>query len=518
MNATLRVPLDLRDEATGYSVAEMCYSNLSDFWYWYWPIATGGDIFVSGWHYEYTAQRVQLALDRGWGTIGIAWPFGTGKSTALGRLTHPWEWLHRPNMRWFGVGASKSVYDDARKSRDLILSPEYQALCAMAGVRIDLSKDQNEKKDYTNTEDGQRHSYRTGDAVIGVNADRLLVDDAINPKKVDRGSPILVGKWLEDAREKWKKDWIDRLRRRGDPDMTRAFGVRFLINQRTARGDLFDMLIEQQKEGRDDIELIVVPEEFDPDVPGGVCPADPRTEPGQLLNPNFRSAEQIAIYRAESGDRFVSARLNQRPSAVEGGSIKRSFFTRYAESPMVKFTSIKRLVITLDCAAAKGAHNDQSVAQLWGAIGSYRVLGWEWAARLDITEQPDWMREIARTVREDWGLDSVPWLVENASNGIELLKRKVVPRMLKFNPTPPKGTPKGKAKEVRAHSFAMSAAAGDIQLPLTLYAPWVEDTLDEWHAFGAGGIHDDRVDAAAMACIHFENNAAKSRFRNKLRR
>lgn len=518
---SLRIDLDKRDEVTGLTVAELCYTDLASFWQFFWPIVTGGDVMTPGWHYDYTADRVMLALERGYGTLGIVWPFGTGKSTALSKLTHPWDWMHRPHNRWLGIGASNSIYRDGHRSRQLVLSPEYQALCARAGITIDLAPDQNEKKDYLNTVGGQRHSYRVGDSVIGVDADVLLVDDAINPKKVDRGSPMQIAGWLENARDKWRKDWIDRLRRRPTSCPDYLPGVRMLINQRTAIGDLTDMLIELRDSGRDDVELICIPEEYDPDIPGGACPADPRTEPGELLNPNFRSAAQMAAYRAESGERFVATRLNGRPTAQTGGMFRKAFYEhRYSDHPHAMAKACSSHVLVLDCGAEKGDSNDPTCAWLIGKQGAYKYVLWEWRGRLDITEQPGWMQDIGRELHEVWGfkpaqvqsvergtggqraiilVGNLQWYVENASNGAALLKMRPVPKMLSFSPH-------GNSKAGRAVDFSHSSKAGEWRFPLDQYAPWARGAIEEISGFGVGSTHDERVDCGAMGQHYFDNH------------
>jgi hypothetical protein len=513
VNAPLRVPLTLEDPETSIRVADLCFDDLGEFVYYFWPVAQKGRHVEWGWHLQYICERIQAYLERGYGTLVICMPVGSGKSTIVNTLAQAWHWLRQPNAQWLTVSNANNTSRDSLRTRNVVSSPEYLELARMCGRLEDvtLSRSQAEKTNFENNAGGIRHVRSMGAAITGADADVLGVDDPLDANDVEIGSPAQVKKRLAEVNKKYDGAMTDRLRRRKGMDPDIPAGVRLIIAQRLALGDLPDMMIARRDklQAKRDAgewvpegaipEVIVLPEEFDPDVPGGVCPADPRTKAGELLQPNFRGRGDLEAERAApGGERKVATRYNQRPTAKEGGVLKEAFYsTRYSEHPHIKARDCgDRLVATVDCAEEVGPGHDWTVVQLWGRIGTYLVLLWEWRDRLDITTQPAFLQRIRRELEEVFQLQGVPFYVEKKSNGASLLKLRPVDRMIEFKP----GL---KSKAERAHGFALKSEARECLLPTEQHGTWdhggVEGTVGEWHGFQAGGSHDDRVDTAAMA-------------------
>lgn len=529
----LRIDWDRR--AAGYTLGELAWSQLPAFWRAMWPIARPGERVAWGWHYQHISERAQVFLDRGYGTLAIALPFGTGKSTALNILTPSWDWLHRPNQRWLNISAGRSGGRDSRLSRNVILSPEYQALAARAGVAVGLASDQNEKHDYVTTAGGQRHFYTAGSTVIGVDADRLVADDIVDPESVEGVDPAKVRAELAELKSKYGRTWVDRLRQRygNDPDIPP--GVRFIIGQRVARGDPIDWAIGWRDEDKDPlVEVIVVPEEYDPNVPGGPCEVDPR-EVGELLNPAFRGRKMIEDLRQKHGERFVSTRLNQRPTNREGGMLREEWYrtpdrhvvNAYPEHPRLKAAGCAEVFATIDTGETENASSDPTVVQVWGRIGTSIFLLHEERRQVGLINARSWLRSLwgledkdehgvtfppGSQVRrpdhaESWGSLCDFALTEEKGIGRSLLEEHCLPNMVAFRPSDyQRKTAAGRkvtmSKADRAGSFATMSEGRRVYLPLPHLAAFdVHATVDEWVGFGAGAAHDDRVDTASMAAL-----------------
>lgn len=542
MNAPLRIPLDMRDEETGDSVAELCFSQLRWFQRFFWPLIPGAGKPVWSWHYDYTADLVQLGLERNWGTYVFAEPIGTGKSIRYGVLSPCWDWLHRPWTQWMTVSSTfRGVATrDSRRMRLLLNTPEYQALAALAGVAGDvkLSRDQNEKTNFANVAGGARHCYGMDSGITGGDAHRILGDDLLEAEVVHWPARRLLAR-EESVWTKWTDSVEDRARARADDDGDHDPVPRFMTAQKLTHGDPIGRYIKERDKalrdkGESDITITVIPERYDPNPEGGLCPADPRTGtyPGPLLFPAWhsRTAKINKRLSRPGGQKFVQSRHDQRAVAEDGGMFHRRFYDRrYSHHPHAMARSCATLALVADCGGEDGDHNDPTCIWLVGRIGSYRHVLWCWSERRLITDQPGFLRRVARELAEVWGLASVevpwmehwdgppkggmrtmrianiPWFVEDDSkNGSAMLRLKPVPKMIAFSPTGKKGAFGIKAsKAARANDFSLASKAGEWLFPLDEHAPWAKDSIDEIHGFGVGAPHDENVDCGAMGEYYF---------------
>jgi predicted phage terminase large subunit-like protein len=135
--------------------------------------------------------------------------------------------------------------------------------------------------------------------------------------------------------------------------------------------------------------------------------------------------------------------------------------------------------------------SDYVVGQVWARRGSYFLLGDQVRARMDCPA----------TVRAVRGL-SAKWpatfakLIEDKANGsavIQMLSQEI-PGLLPVNPMG--------GKVARAAAVSPLVEAGNVFLPHPLFAPWVDDFIEECVAF-PNGAHDDQVDAMTQALLRF---------------
>lgn len=450
-----------------------------------------------GWHLQHIADRVQHYLEQGHGTLVVCMPVGSGKSTMMGVEAQPWDWLHRPNRQWINISATdRNASRDSRKSRSLIASPLYQAMVPRdaSGQPVwTLARDQNEKVNFVNTAGGARQCFTTRAEITGADADVLSVDDALDAGKVELSSPESVRKMLDDVMVRYDDVWTDRLRRVAGMDPDVEPGVRLVIAQRLHPLDPPGRLIARRDAGAD-IEVIVIPEEYDPDVPGGVCDADPRTEIGELLQPDFRGLGELEKVNA----RKRATRYNQRPTVKEGSVIQVAWlWERYREDPRALAARCGRVVVGVDLAFTGRTSSDYCVAVVIGCIGAMRYVLHVERAQLAYPDQ----RRMVRHIVSQWSPTSV--VVEKAANGDALLSElsTEVPGI--------RGERASTDKHQRLASSGTLSAMEANQGVLPDSAPWLDELVNELTSF-PNGAHDDQVDALVWAMVAAAGSGASA--------
>ena len=503
------IPLDVLDEAADLAAA---YRSFPEFARQFWTIARPGHDPVWDWRFDYTCERTQAVLERGWGTLVMCEPVRSGKSTRYLVLANAWDWLHRPHRQWLTI--SKSGFNatrDSRLTRKVITSDRYLRLAELAGVRalVELDPSQREKTNFALAGGGQRQTRTNGADTTGADADVLGIDDPNDASDAEVGTPQQVARRFDETLTRHDEVWTDRLN--PQPGLVgHEPGIRILSAQRLYPRDLPGVMMERARGGAPDIEVIVIPEEFDRNHPDAefFAPVDPRTKQGEFLNPKLCGpARKAATVSRRRGERKWATRHNQRPSAPEGTKILRSWFdTRYDMSPEAKANDCADLIITCDPAGFEEVvGNDYTVIDVWGRVGEFYFL----------IHQARGQWGIGRIEREFYAVcerfqKAQLRLVEKTSNGLLLIPRAAQKGFAVRTVSPSVGGGKpteGQAKEIRAQEFILAAEAGRVVLPSSAVAPWIDNVLDEYVAFGGGGGNDDRVDTAAYAVAHFEGRA-----------
>jgi len=100
-----------------------------------------------------------------------------------------------------------------------------------------------------------------------------------------------------------------------------------------------------------------------------------------------------------------------------------------------------------------------------------------------------------RELTQKWP-GTIAKLIEDKANGravVQMLAREI-PGLLPVNPQG--------GKIARAAAVSPLIEAGNVYLPHPLFAPWVNDFIEECVAF-PNGAHDDQVDAMTQALLRF---------------
>jgi predicted phage terminase large subunit-like protein len=251
-----------------------------------------------------------------------------------------------------------------------------------------------------------------------------------------------------------------------------------MFGTRWGRRDLFAYpIVERRETGWDVNNLAAL-----------ALPNDPlgRSE-GAALWPEKFSEEILEQRRAEVGSAVFTCLYQGCPEAAEGVIFHPEHWAYYAVAP----EKLKQRIIVIDPASKVAATNDYTVMQVWGETPTGFYLLHNFRARLEYTV-------LRRTVLDFCEAWKPRWvLIEDSSNGSALLQELESTTSL-----PVKSLKPDRGKQARAESVTPLIESGRVYLPQT--APWLNDFLDELHAFPRGG-HDDQVDCVVYALMYFRD-------------
>jgi predicted phage terminase large subunit-like protein len=414
-------------------------------------------------------------------------PPRTGKSTIVSVLWPAWDWLSRPDLRWFTVSYVDDLATrDALRSRRIIESPDYQILVRHAAKQRGeqpwrLATDQNVKTRYENDRTGTRISAGIGGKATGYGGDRRIIDDAHHA--MDAENP---------ERLKYVVDWYKDVFASRKEDETTATTV--AIMQRVAKGDLSGELLENHGFGH-----FCVPLVYESDHPyrnpSPLGWRDPR-KPGESVFPT-RFPEDVIAKIKRRGSRHWATQWQQRPEDQHGAIFKRGDFKRYRTLP----AEFDEVLISADL-RFKGTRVEEvsAVAELSWVV--FQVWGMRDANAYLIDEaRGQW--SFAESVRQVIALskrypEALRKLVEAKANGdalVSVLEDKIPGLIL----VEPRGS-----KIQRAYSVQGLVEAGNVWIPDSSAVDWIEGEdgwLDEVAGFPFRR-HNDRVDAMTQALIH----------------
>lgn len=450
---------------------ELTRRKLSNFVRLAFPLVEPGERYQHGWHIDAICEHLE-AVSRGQiKRLVVNIPPGHAKSGLACVLWPAWAWTAIPEIRWmFGSYAETLSMRDSLKTRSLVTSDWYQERWPLA-----LAAAQDTKAEFWNTRGGFRIATSVGGSVTGKHAHVQVCDDPI--KASDAHSTA--------ARETAIVWWDQAMSTRLLPG-----GARVVIMQRLHEQDLTGHILQAGG-----YEHLCLPEAFEPSrvIKTSLGTPDRRTQEGDLLWPERFGAELHAQRKRELGLYGAAGQLQQRPSPIEGGFLKRAWWRRYTTLP----DSLTFRFDSWDMSFKGGAHNDFVCGFKFAAQGANLYV-------LDcIHRQLDFVQTRAEVLRLRNSHAPAPFavLVEDTANGPAIIAslKDQVPGLV---PIKPEG-----GKESRAHAASPTIEAGNVFLPEG--APWAEELIEESAAF-PNGAHDDMVDALTQAIFWYRNSGLAS--------
>jgi predicted phage terminase large subunit-like protein len=454
-----------------------------------------GTTYRGNWHVGAIAEVLEEVSAARLREVALHMPPGTMKSLIVSVLWPVWDWLDRPNDRFFSISyLPELALDHTRRSRDLILSDWFQERW---GDRFQIPVG-SAMGEYENDRFGWRSSASIGGGITGWHCDKMVIDDPINPKELTPAGLKAADHW-------WRTTRPTRYR-----DLATACTV--LVMQRLHEADPGATAREQG------FQVITIPMEYEPRV---AWARDPRKEPGELLwdkdedgSPGRFPAAEVAKLKKSLGALNAAAQLQQSPTPAGGLVFKSLWFRTWvklgtpppvallegelADVPawMTLPPRFDRIIQSWDCTFKDIKTADWVVGQVWGVKGpdfflldqfrgQENVLGTAQAI-LDMTRK--WPRATAVLVEAKANGDAVMTILKKKVRGMIAIE------------------PEG-GKEARAQAVATFFESGNVYHPDACAAgfEWVTHHRKELTTFPMD-THDDTVDACSQALTWLHTN------------
>lgn len=271
----------------------------------------------SGWHIDCISEHLE-AVEAGQITrLLINMPPRHMKSLTCSVFFPAWVWLRRPETQFLYASYVDTLsIRDCRKSRNIILSSEYQEMIgkdAEGAPHWGLSADQNVKRRYDNTETGHRIATSVDGAATGDGGDIIVVDD---PHKVKEAESVVQ---REAVLEWWDETMSTRL---NNPET----GVYIVIMQRVHEKDLAGHILA--KDSDEEYVHLCLPAEYEGEnrIKSPLIKKDPRKKKGELLWPEQFSKKQLKRLKKDLTLYAQAGQLQQRPAPREGGMFTKEDF------------------------------------------------------------------------------------------------------------------------------------------------------------------------------------------------
>lgn len=445
-----------------------------------WPLVEPAPL-EWGWHMGVICDELQAVAEGRERRLLINVPPGFSKSLLTSVFFPAWKWLRWPADRSLYLSHSDDLARrDSRRTRILLQSPEYARLKARAGQGWTFAKDQNEKDNFENTARGFRHCAPLGAGITGKRGDNLVIDDPHDAKEAIQGDPERIAERLTESCTTFDQVVRSRLN-----DQRR--GALVVIMQRLHDADLSGHLLAQGGWRH-----VCLPMRYDPE---RAHPADPRREPGELLDPRRFPPEVVADLERALGSQ-APGQLDQRPQAKGGGMLPAAAWLWLDRSAWPRAFRREAIGADLALGQSEGASNS---ALFWGGLLDGRVyIGDAEVGVWGITGQVEAMRRITRRHPS-----AASKYIEDRANAraLEDILRADIPGLKLVEPDGD--------KVARVQAWQPYLDAGNLVLPCRCGAeglhrhpdertlpgePWAVDLVRECASFPKGA-RKDRVDA-----------------------
>lgn len=450
--------------------------------------------FKDNWHIGAVVEHLEAVSHEKILRLLINMPPGTSKSLLVSVLWPAWEWgpEGRTTTKWiYGSYDVNLARRDALKMRRLIEGPWFQERWG------DLLPEKAQRDsvpwtatEYQNRHGGWRFACSPKGKVTGRHADIQVADDPNKPQEA-LGRKAITRAELEQAWSWWTGVMATRF-----ADL--QTGRRVIMQQRVHDGDLSGHQLEDGG-----YEHLCLPMRYEPSrvITTSLGRKDPRTEEGELLNPERAPEAAVRRQERELGPVAAAAQLQQRPPSSGGHVFEAAWFAK-------RWTHIPAHCSWLQSwdMSFKGTDGTSwVVGQVWAWLGADIYLVHQIRRRMGFAETLEAVIELTRMYP-----DAIEKLVEAKANGpgiVDMLKSRVVGLTL----VEPEG-----GKEARANAVQPVVKAGNVWLPAKCRwqgAHADEDCLAIYIAEMTGfplALHDDQVDATTQALLRIARQLSGS--------
>lgn len=393
----------------------------------------------------------------------ITMPPRHGKTWLASHLFPAWFLGRNPDKYVIAATYAQDLADDiGRAVRNIVGDPTYTDIFPGIG----LASDSASVRRFATTQGGLYFGVGVGGPITGRGAHLLLIDDPIKGRE-DADSEAI-------RRKLW--DWYTSVA------YTRLMpGGRIVLIQTRWRED--DPAGRVQKEhAHEGWETVDFP---------AILPS------GRALWEDRYPIESLNRIKSSIPARDWNALYMQRPSAEEGGILKRAWWKRWARSEP---PALDHVLVSVDGAYSAKDSADYSAITVWGfsrtavsgdvdrgrgADGLILLDAWR-----DRLEYPDFRSKVLAVIK-DREPDTI--LIEDKASGQSLIQelRRAGIAVTAYKPD--------RDKVARAYSASNVFESGAVWVP---EAPFAEMVINECAAFPTGA-HDDLVDTVTQAVLNF---------------
>jgi len=318
-----------------------------------WHVVEPVTPFVEGWHIKAICQHLEAVTRGEIKRLLVNISPGSMKSLIINVFYPAWEWGPKNMAHLRYVSAS---YNDKLPLRDngrfkaIITSPLYRRLW---GDRVQPTS--TSEANLRNSATGWKVTTSIGGMGTGIRGDRFIIDDPNNVKDVESDT-------VRAGTNNWFREVV--------PNRVNSLkeSAIIVVQQRTHEEDVSGVILANKMPYCH----LVIPMEFDPTrkCKTSIGWEDPRTEEGELMNPERFDRADIDQLKKDYGPYATAGQLNQSPVSRGGNIIKRADWQGYQpDSPpgtKLYFPPFEFMLASLDTAHTEETKNDPSALTVWG--------------------------------------------------------------------------------------------------------------------------------------------------------
>jgi predicted phage terminase large subunit-like protein len=459
-------------------------TNLSEYIKQAWPIVEPATPYLHNWHIDLICEYLELVTTGKITRLFINIPPRYMKSLIVSVFWPTWSWVIRPELRWLFASYSHSLALDAAGLRRLVLHSPFWV--DNWGEETWIPRGSDTMTQVANNSQGLMYATSVGGTVTGKGGDFIVIDDPLNPKQA-----------LSDVQRETANKWFDRtISSRLNNKKT---GAIVGIMQRLHEDDVTGHAI---KKGNWTILKLPAVAEVDEEIKFPISGRVITRKVGDLLWPEREGQKEIDQARIDMGTFGFAGQMQQSPAPEGGGILQKKWWKYYnLPTPLAQLApkeilrhlpKMNEIVISWDTSYKDLATSDYAAGEVWGRSQANMYL-------LDlVVDHMDFptAKEAVRALFKKWPMARFN-LVEDAANGPAIVQslRNKVPRIISVRAKD--------SKIARAHFVTPLMEAGNVWLPSSDIAPWVEAFVLQCSQF-PNGTHDDLVDSMSQALMRLD--------------
>lgn len=399
-------------------------------------------------HHIQMIEKIERAINTPNAKLFIACPPRHSKSYLVSNLLSAYAMSTRRNCHVVvGSYSSELSLELGRRTKILFDSDLYKKIFQ----DISISHDSSSKTRFHLSNGSSFFSVGIGGSLVGKSASILVIDDCYS------GLDQARSRLYQETLRTWYQGSFFTRRFPGAPII--------IINTTWTEADLPLQLIQQEPGEWEVLKLPAIQDD------------------GSALWPEMFPIKELEKIKRSIGSSMFEALYQQRPTALEGGIIKRNWIKTYVHPPQY----LDRVITSWDTSFKETSSGSYVVGQVWGARGADRHLLAQSRKRMDFPDTIRAIQELSAKYSK-----SQAHLIEDKANGPAIISalQKHISGIIPIKADT--------SKEARLSAVAPQFEAGNVYVPDPAMNPWVQEWIDELCTF-PNGAHDDQCDATSQA-------------------